>query len=124
MVLETKVWRVDYRKIEPKCHYCDQPSTVIAVSSTTTSDLLVRTLCDEHGKGEQHHCIEQGMVHAGQTSIANAWTSATLMDPVVLAEMAETAKADPELLDDAVDALEQRRGLPTVPLDPEEKKDD
>lgn len=123
-MLESKVWRVDYRRLNPACYICSGQATIIAISSTTTGDVLVRTLCDAHARGEQDHCKGQGMVFAGSTRVVNMWSNATMMDSAVLKEMSEAAKVDPELLDDAVEALERRKELISVSLDQQEKSDD
>ena len=113
---EPKVWRMDYRRLNPVCAYCPEPATVIGVASTTDSTVLVKTLCDEHGVGEQQHCKDQGMVMAGATSSDDTWTDATLLDPEALRQMADMWPAEDitASMKTAADELDKRGTLPAT----------
>ena len=122
---ETKVYRLDYRRLNRVCTYCTKPSTVIKVITTTGGDILVGTLCDLHAKGEQEHFRKNdGLVMAGKDKTGDARTDATLIDPNVLREMASgklaMGKGVQKLLADAADSFEDagKSDKDAVPLDP------
>ena len=122
-MIESKAWRVDYRKLNPSCKYCGEDSTTISVTTTTAGDVLVSTLCDEHAKGEKEHCKEKGMVFAGDSVVAGAWTDATMLDPSVLLEMSDAALGA-DRIKEAAEILAKRKGLPVTNLEEVGKSDD
>lgn len=114
---EPKVWRVDYRRLNPVCAYCPNEATVIGVVTTLDSNVGVKTLCDEHATGELQHCKDEGMVMAGETALDNVWTDATLLDPTTLRQMADmfpNADDFTDTMKEAADALEERGNLPAT----------
>ncbi len=81
---EAKAIRIDYRKLNPVCSYCEKTSESIRVTTTTTGDVLVSTLCDFHSKDEPRFLVEEkGMVLAGETTEDDMFSNATLFDPEV-----------------------------------------
>ncbi len=105
---------MDYRRLNPVCTYCPNPATIIGVATTLSSTVLVKTLCEEHGVGEQQYCKDSGMVMDGETGSDDVWTDATLIDPEVLRAMADMmpdAQAGAEDMKAAADELQKRGKL-------------
>ena len=118
-MIETKPLRVDYRRLNPICTYCPVDATIIAVVTMSDGDVLVKTLCEEHGLGEQANCRASGMALMGSASMAGVTTDATLIDPDAMRDIAEQMDAegfDSNSMQDAADDIEAVSILETVKL--------
>ena len=118
-MIESKPFRIDYRHLNRVCAYCPAEAAIIAVTTMTDGDVIVRTLCKDHGVGEQKHARESGMALIGKSIAAGVSTDATLMDADVIREMAEKMDAtgfDSETMKDLASDVEAVSKLKTVKL--------
>ena len=118
-MIESKPLRVDYRRLNPICTYCPADATIIGDVTMSDGDVLVKTLCEEHGVGEQAHCKESGMALMGNASMAGVTTDATLIDPDAMREIAEQMDVegfDAKSMAEAADDIEAVSKLKTVKL--------
>lgn len=90
-MLEVKAYKIDYKKLNKKCAYCDAAATMIRITTLTDGTLRVSTMCDFHAEGEKKRAFLDGFKMAGESSIAGAVTDATLIDEDVLQEMKQAA---------------------------------
>lgn len=90
-MLEVKAYKLDYKKLNKKCAYCDAAATMIRITTLTDGTLRVSTMCDTHAEGEKQRAFIDGFKMAGESSIAGAFTDATLIDENVLHEMKQAA---------------------------------
>lgn len=106
-----EVWRLDYRMLNKICAYCSRPSTIIRVATTTGGDVIVATMCDTHGKGEQDHQRDkEGFVMAGKSeSVPQGRTDATLVNPKALRSVSDefSDKSMKEAVESAASEMER-----------------
>lgn len=107
---EAQAYRLDYRRLNKICAYCSRPSTIIRVATTTGGDVIVATMCEEHGIGEQDHSRKnEGFVMAGKSPThAGGRTDATLLNPDALRAASEKTSDSgiKAIIDDAADRIE------------------
>src|SRR5690606_24262651 len=83
-MLEVKAFKVDYKKLNSKCAYCEQDSKIIRIATLTDGTLIVATLCEKDHLGEVEKFIEDGMTMVGQGVVAGVVTDSTLIDERVV----------------------------------------
>lgn len=97
-MIEAKAVSVHYVKKDPVCAYkevdggCDGEADIIRVTLLTDGSTHVSLMCNRHHIGEKETCISDGMVLAGQSSVAGAFTDALLIDEAVAMEVAQAVK--------------------------------